>query len=94
MSKPGIFTRLATGELQTGKCKRWPSDHSADGGVVFILPTCTGAFSTTSVPLTQKGPVPDDHIEPGKTLTHGEFKERNLKRAQETLARYAARKEV
>lgn len=93
MNKPSIFTRLANGELHNGKCKRWPSDHSAEGGVVLIQPTCTGSFSTTSVPLTQRGPVPDDHIEPGKELTHAELKARNHERAVQTIKRFTGPKE-
>lgn len=89
MEKIGIFSRLAAGGLNSGVCKRWPSDHSAGGGVLLVLPSCTGHFSTTSVPLTERGPVPADWIEPGKSLTHAQLQERNLTRAKEILRRYS-----
>jgi len=54
----GLFTRLAAGHLsQEGK--RWPSEFG--NGRVFVITSCTGKFSTTSVPLTQKTPLPEDH---------------------------------
>jgi hypothetical protein len=84
----GLFSKLIDGELQAQNCKRWPSDGV--GGVVVIIPSCTGSFSTTSVPLTRVGPIPADHIEPGKTLTHGEQEARNRAKALATLARFTS----
>jgi len=81
----GMFARLKNGDLPTGG-KRWPSDSGA--GVMFVLPTCTGTLSTTSVPLTRVGPIPPDHVEPGKAMSHAEFTARNKARAQAVIESY------
>lgn len=56
----GMFTRLVNGDLPRDG-KKWPSEGG--NGRVFVVTSCTGQFSTTSVPLTTQGGLTGEHAE-------------------------------
>lgn len=78
--KKGFLTRLIAGEMPQDGCKRWPSDHAESGGYTLIIPSCTGAFSTTSVPLEKEGTL---------TPEHSRQREENLAAARQRLTAFS-----